>query len=67
MGEERAMRTYPKPVEDIAFAHGESPIRIVDAGAPQPADWLQVQGRMCGVLAKKLKLLVRGSLRGMRL
>ena len=61
------MRTYPEPVEDIAFAHGERSIRFVDADAPQPADWLQVQGRMCGVLTKELKLLVRGSLRGMRL
>ena len=59
------MRTYPEPVEDIAFAHGERSIRFVDA--EQPADWLQVQGRMCGVLTKELKLLVRGSLRGMRL
>jgi hypothetical protein len=57
------MRTYPEPVEDIAFAHGERSIRFVDADAPQPADWLQVQGRMCGVLTKELKLLVRGSLR----
>jgi hypothetical protein len=47
------MRTYPKPVEDIAFERGERPIRMVDAGAPQPADWLQVQGRMCWVLTKK--------------
>jgi hypothetical protein len=64
------MRTYPKPVEDIAFAHRERPIRIVDASAPQPADWFQVRGRMCGILTKKLKLLVRGlawALRGMRL
>src|ERR1017187_9114753 len=57
------MRTYPEPVEDIAFAHGERSIRFVDAGAPQSADWLQVQGRMCGVLTKEVKLLVRGSLR----
>src|ERR1017187_1296114 len=57
------MRTYPEPVEDIAFAHGERSIRFVDADAPQPADWLQVQGRMCGVLTKELKLFVRGSLR----
>jgi len=55
------VRTYPEPVEDIAFAHGERSIRFVDADAPQPADWLQVQGRMCGVLKKELKLLVRGS------
>jgi hypothetical protein len=27
------MGTYPKPVEDIAFAHRERPIRIVDASA----------------------------------
>jgi len=57
------MRTYPKPLEDIAFAHGERPIRIVDAGAPQAADRLQVQRWVCGVPTKKLKLLVRGSLR----
>jgi hypothetical protein len=61
------MRAYPEPVEDIVFAHGERSIRLVDAGAPQPAGWLQVQGRMGGVLTKELKLLVRGSLRGMRL
>jgi hypothetical protein len=61
------MRAYPEPVEDIVFAQGERSIRVVDAGAPQHADWLQVQGRMCGVLTKELKLLVRGSLRGMRL
>ena len=56
------MRTYPEPVEDIAFAHRERPIRIVDAGAPQPADWLQVQGRMCGVLTTQtacLRLVAR--------
>src|ERR1035438_8252540 len=57
------MRTDPEPVEDIAFAHGERSIRFVDADAPQPADWLQVQGRMCGVHTKELKLLVRGALR----
>src|ERR1019366_3193205 len=57
------MRTYPEPVEDIAFAHGERSIRFVDADAPQPADWLQVQGRMWGVHTKELKLLVRGALR----
>src|ERR1017187_9728543 len=50
--------TDPEPVEDIAFAHGERSIRFVDADAPQPADWLQVQGRMCGVLTKELKLFV---------
>src|ERR1019366_294158 len=60
------MRAYPEPVEDIVFAQGERSIRFVDAGAPQPADWLQVQGRMCGVLTKELKLLVRGSLRAAR-
>jgi hypothetical protein len=36
------MRTYSKPVEDSAFAHGQRPIRIVDSGAAQSADWLQV-------------------------
>jgi len=61
------MRTYPEPVEDIAFAHGERSIRLVDAHAPQRADWLQMQGRMGGVLTKELKLLVRCALRGMRL
>src|ERR1022692_923858 len=63
------MRTYPEPVEDIAFAHGERSIRFVDADAPQPADWLQVQGRMCGVLRKSSNCLsaARCALRGMRL
>jgi hypothetical protein len=40
------MRTYPEPIQDVALSDRKRSIRLIDAGAPQLADWLQVEGRM---------------------
>ena len=60
--------SYAKPdANEVLLGPKRQHVEETARYAEQPTDWLQVQGRMCGVLTKELKLLVRGSLRGMRL
>ena len=52
------MRTDPEPVEGVAITDRRRSIRVVDASAPQPADRLQTESRMCRIFAEPIKLLV---------